>query len=118
MRVGGYSIAERRASKLFTRHRRLIARLLSLALLAAQLGAAAHAYTHLNGRESGSAPGPTQLCGTCALFAPLQAGACGSAQLAPDLAPLAGPELPDFSVPVLYCTPHPAFRSRAPPSLL
>jgi hypothetical protein len=63
---------------LIRRNRRLIVQLLSLAFLFAQLGMAVHASTHLKADSHGT---PTQVCGQCASFAPLQNMVGGSAPI-------------------------------------
>jgi hypothetical protein len=58
----------RGGSCLIRRNRKLIVQWLSLAFLFAQLGMAVHASTHLRDTHGT----PTQVCGQCASFAPLQ----------------------------------------------
>lgn len=95
----------------------LIARLLSLALLCAQLGAQAHAYSHFAFDPHG-APTTTQLCGTCLSITPL----CGAVGAAPPALPAdlraARRVAPAESVVPPDRFHHPAFRSRAPPAVL
>ena len=71
--MGGYCVP---SGGSLIRNRRLIVQLLSLAFLFAQLGMAVHASTHLKAEPHGA---PTQLCGQCASFAPLQNMAGGGA---------------------------------------
>lgn len=88
---------------------------LSLALLFAQLGRVVHASSHLNA-DPHATPTPSQLCGECAFFAPMQnmVGGAPTAVLAvhvshdraADCAEVVGDTPRAFS----------AFRSRAPPS--
>jgi len=100
-----------------SKRRRLIVHLLSLALLIAQLGVEAHAYSHLKS-DPDSLPGTTnQLCAQCASSAPLLSMASSSACIrvpfesqAEGIAPASiGTDVRPLS--------HPAFRSRAPPRL-
>jgi|GEM_PF-1387726 hypothetical protein len=116
--VGGYFRGPEGC--LLRSRRRLIVHLLSLALLLAQLGMQAHAYSHLKSDPDGDGlPGTTtQLCGQCASSAPLLSMASGSLCIrVPHVSQVDGiaPTSVDSTVPRL---PHPAFRSRAPPHLL
>ncbi|MGH8249783.1 MAG: hypothetical protein ACREVI_03635 [Steroidobacteraceae bacterium] len=95
----------------------LIARLLSLALLFGQLGAEAHAYSHLSGDSQGL-PETTQLCRACLSFAPLQGVVGGSATVSISHACMAETFVRLDASPVPRSPAHPAFRSRAPPILL
>ena len=100
-----------------TRRSSLIARVLSLALLIGQMGAAAHAYSHVADDPQGL-PETTQGCRTCHSFAPLLSAVGGSPSVL-----LVAPCATDDFVPVnaaqVPASPHhPAFRSRAPPVLL
>jgi len=94
----------------------LIARALSLALLLAQLGAQAHAYTHLASDTHGAPT--TQLCGACLSIAPLQGAVGPSPLILPTDLRGAGHAVPAASVARPCRPPAPAFRSRAPPVLL
>ncbi|MBV6416951.1 MAG: hypothetical protein CMLOHMNK_01569 [Steroidobacteraceae bacterium] len=95
----------------------LITRLLSLALLCAQLGAQAHAYSHF-GSDPHGAPATTQLCSACLSITPL-CGAVGPAPLAlPVDLRTAQIVVPAESVAPADRFHHPAFRSRAPPAVL
>jgi len=90
--------------------------MLSLALLLAQLGAEAHAYTHL-ANDAHGAPA-AQLCGVCLSTAPLQGAVGPSPLILPtDLREAEHAGLAD-SVALPCRPPTPAFRSRAPPALL
>jgi hypothetical protein len=96
-----------------------IALLTAIALLIAQLGAQAHAYSHLH---AGPAHGAQQQdfhtgqCFDCLSFAPLLAGAGTPSQVLP-VAPQGVVAAPDATVPTLITVaPTHAFRSRAPPS--
>ena len=100
-----------------SRHRqRLIARLLALALLVAQFGAEAHAYSHL-AKDTDGAPNSTQYCTKCLSYAPVTIAAGGMPHVVliaqfdvePALAAAAA------SLPTL--SPRPAFQPRAPPQL-
>ena len=88
---------------------------LSLALLFAQLGMVVHASSHLNA-DPHATPTPSQLCGECASFSPMQNMVGGALTLvlavnvSHDLAPDCAEAV---SVPHLAFS---AFRSRAPPS--
>lgn len=100
-----------------TRRFRLIARVLSLALLFGQLGAEAHAYSHLSDDSKGL-PGTSQSCRACLSFAPVQAAVGGSPAVlavAPCAVELFTP-LDEILVP--DGPSHRAFQSRAPPVLL
>jgi len=102
---------------LSSRRLNLIARLLSLALLVGQLGAEAHAYSHLSD-DTDSLPNTTQNCRACLSGAPLQS-VVGSS---PPTLILARCEaetfLPQVAVDVPRSPAHRAFQSRAPPALL
>jgi len=102
---------------LFRSSRRLIVQLLSLALLIAQLGMQAHAYSHLKSDADGLPGQPTQLCGQCASSAPLlsmaSSSSCIRVPYAPQLADIAPASIGTEVRPL----PHPPFRSRAPPRL-
>jgi hypothetical protein len=100
------------------RHRTtMIARMLSLALLLAQLGAEAHAISHLDDDPHGI-PNAAQSCRACLSFAPV-VGAVGNTQAALRIEPAdAQPVVSTYASPVTSHRPHPAFRSRAPPALL
>jgi hypothetical protein len=95
----------------------VIASVLSLALLIGQLGAEAHAYSHLSDDSKGL-PGTSQSCRACLSFAPVQA-AVGGSSAAFVVAPCAG-EL--YVLPEEILVPNSpsrrAFQSRAPPVLL
>jgi hypothetical protein len=99
------------------RHFRLIARALSLALLIGQMGAAAHAYSHV-ADDSQGLPDTTQSCRTCHSFAPLLS-AVGGSQSVLMVAPCAVEAFVPVNTTLVPDSPHhPAFRSRAPPALL
>ena len=101
-----------------SRHRqRLIARLLALALLVAQFGAEAHAYSHLAKDPDGS-PTSSQYCTKCLSYAPVTIAAGGMLPAILIDQPIAEPALPvaTFSIPNL--SPRPSYQSRAPPKPL
>ena len=105
------------ALALSTRPFRLIARVLSLALLIGQMGATAHAYSHVADDPQGL-PETTQGCRSCHSFAPLLSAVGGSQSLLL-VAPCAVDVfIPASSMLVPDSPHHPAFRSRAPPVLL
>jgi hypothetical protein len=96
---------------------RRIALMMAMALLIAQFGAQAHAYSHIHAGtsypEQQSSHGT--LCTDCLSFAPLLTAAGGSAAL-PVLEPQGVGAAPSATVASLF--PHPfanAYRSRAPP---
>jgi hypothetical protein len=97
--------------------RRLIVHLLSLALLIAQLGMAAHAYSHLKSDPDGLPGTTTQLCGQCASSAPLLSMASSSSCIRVPYEPHAAGIAPASIGIDVRPLPHPAFRSRAPPRL-
>ena len=102
---------------LSTRRFGLVVRLLSVALLVGQIGAAAHAYSHLSDDTKGR-PDTTQICGACMSFAPLASAASGStAALHIDHC---GSEaaVPAVDAAIALDPHYPAFRSRAPPAIL
>jgi hypothetical protein len=100
---------------LFRSSRRLIVQLLSLALLIAQLGMQAHAYSHLRS-DADSLPGqPTQLCAQCASLAPLLSMASNSSCIRIPYAPQPAGIAPQSIGTHVLPLPHPLFRSRAPP---
>lgn len=102
---------------LSSRRLSLIARLLSLALLLGQLGAEAHAYSHLLDDTDGL-PSTTQNCRACLSNAPLLS-AVGSSPFAFVVARLEGEAwYPSGSIADPQCPTHRAFNSRAPPALL
>jgi hypothetical protein len=94
----------------------VIARVLALALLLAQLGAEAHAYKHV-ANDTHGAP-MAQLCGACLSIAPLLGAVGASPLILPAFQPAAECAVPADSVALPYRPPAPAFRSRAPPVLL
>lgn len=88
-----------------------------MALLVGQLGAEAHAYSHLSDDSKGL-PGTSQSCRACLSFAPVQAAVGGSPAVlvvAPCAAEFSAP-LDEILVP--NSPSHRAFQSRAPPVLL
>ena len=102
---------------LSSRRLSLIARLLSLALLLGQLGAEAHAYSHLLDDADGL-PSTTQNCRACLSGAPLLS-AVGSSPTSFVVARCeADSFLPPDTVVVARGPAHRAFQSRAPPAIL
>ena len=102
---------------LFTRRFKLIARILSLALLIGQMGAAAHAYSHLADDPQGL-PETTQGCRTCHSFAPLLSTVGGPQSVLLVSPCVAESFVPADATPISFNPHYPAFRSRAPPELL
>ena len=96
---------------------RLLARLLPLALLVAQFGAEAHAFSHLRPDPDGI-PSSTQSCATCLSFAPVTGGV--GAATAPAISDpcLVGLESLAPADSFVSQSPLSAYQSRAPPSLL
>ncbi|HEU5134747.1 MAG TPA: hypothetical protein VFU13_06350 [Steroidobacteraceae bacterium] len=97
------------------RNRRWFAHVLSLALLFAQLGMVVHASSHYKA-DPHATPTPSQLCGECASFAPMQnmAGGAPTVVLAVQVSHDRAADVAAFvSVPHRAFS---AFRSRAPPS--
>jgi hypothetical protein len=91
--------------------------LLSLALLFGQLGAEAHAYSHLSDKPDGL-PGSTQSCRACLSFAPLT-NAVGGSPCAFTIQPQAVESFVAIDAIRIPDSPlHRAYRSRAPPTLL
>jgi hypothetical protein len=103
---------------LFRNRRRLIAHVLSLVLLIAQLGMQAHAFSHLKSDPDGLPGTTTQLCGQCASSAPLLSMASNSLCIRVPYQPQTVGIAPASIDTALLPLPHPAFRSRAPPHLL
>lgn len=117
VRIGGYSTGLPEIRVLIRRRLKLIARVLSLALLVGQFGAEAHAYSHL-ADDSKGLPGASQSCRACLSFAPVQAAVGGSPAvlvMAPCVAESFAP-LDEILVP--DSPSRRAFQSRAPPVLL
>jgi hypothetical protein len=97
---------------------------MAMALLIAQLGAMAHAYSHdaqLGAMSAGNtlggqpSPGSHDFCSDCLNFAPLLS-VCGASMPLPCILPPGQSPAPltAHRSRVEYC-PHLAFRSRAPP---
>jgi hypothetical protein len=86
-------------------------------LLIGQMGAAAHAYSHLTDDPHGL-PDTAQGCRTCHSFAPLLS-AVGGSQSTLLVAPCAADDVAAADPgPIARNPRYPAFRSRAPPVLL
>lgn len=93
--------------------------LLGLALLVAQAGAQAHAYSHLQGTSTKSDLGAAgQLCRECLSFAPvaMPGGTPQAVEFTIAVAQIECPALP-YALPVKQ-TSVAYYRSRAPPGLL
>jgi hypothetical protein len=99
---------------LIRRNRRLIVQLLSLAFLFAQLGMAVHASTHVKADPHGT---PTQLCGHCLSFAPLQNMVGGGATVILPVVVSHDHVSVDEATSVASCGTASSFRPRAPPHL-
>lgn len=100
-----------------TRRSSLVAHLLAIALLAGQVGAVAHASSHLT-NDPNDTPHTAQVCLACQSFAPLTA-AVGSSPGAMQLDPCAEAVIASgHSTQVPDGPAHRAYRSRAPPVLL
>jgi hypothetical protein len=95
------------------RNRRLIVQLLSLAFLFAQLGMAVHASTHLKADSHGA---PTQLCGHCLSFAPLQNMVGGGTLVVLPVAVSHDHVIAAKATSFAPCGRCASFRSRAPPA--
>jgi hypothetical protein len=107
---GGYCRSRRPC--LIRRNRKLIVHWLSLAFLFAQLGMAVHASTHLKAEPHGT---PTQVCGQCASFAPLQNMAGGGATVILPVTFVHDHVTAGDSTSVAPQGTSASFRSRAPP---
>lgn len=94
-----------------------IARVLAVALLIGQMGAAVHAFSHQADDPQGI-PDTTQSCRTCHSFAPLLIAVAGSQTAALVIPHAADRFAPVAGTPTTLNPHHPAFRSRAPPVLL
>jgi hypothetical protein len=95
-----------------------IALMMAMALLIAQFGAQAHAYSHLRADSAATdqLDSHGKLCSDCLAFAPLLATA-GSPSHLFAMAPQGVVAAPGVAVASLITRfPTPAFRSRAPPS--
>ncbi|HEU0224498.1 MAG TPA: hypothetical protein VFR29_03620, partial [Steroidobacteraceae bacterium] len=105
------------AQVLSTRRLGNLVRFLSVALLVGQVGAAAHAYSHLSD-DAKSRPDTSQLCGACMSFAPL-ASAVGGSTTALQIDHCGSEVAVPAANAAIALDPHyPAFRSRAPPAIL
>jgi len=101
-----------------THHRlSVIARVLSLALLIGQLGAEAHAYSHLVDDPHGL-PDTAQSCRACLSFAPLLSAVGGSHSVLVLNQGVTGTCVPIAEVLIPHSPSHRAFQSRAPPAPL
>jgi len=96
-----------------------IALMMAMALLIAQFGAQAHAYSHLHAGASstGQLDSHGRLCSECLSFAPLLATA-GSPSHQIAIAPQGVAAAPsDVVASLIASAPTLSFRSRAPPSI-
>ncbi len=91
--------------------------MLALALLVAQFGAEAHAYSHL-AKDPLGAPNSLQSCTKCLSFAPVTMAVGGTPYLVLTERCIAEPALPAVTISILGRFPFPAFQPRAPPQLL
>jgi len=98
------------------RHR-LIARVLALALLVAQFGAEAHAYSHL-AKDPHGVPSSLQGCTKCLSFTPVTIAVGGTPFVVLTDRCDTEPALPVATVSIPDRSPFPAFQPRAPPYLL
>jgi hypothetical protein len=105
------------AGTLFRNRHYLLVHLLALALLFAQLGVQAHAYSHLAPDPHGI-PNTVQSCGLCVSSAPLLSvvGNPDGLHIAPPCE--SSSVAPIVTVPIVSGLSCPAFRSRAPPHVL
>jgi hypothetical protein len=92
----------------------------AIALLIAQLGAMAHAYSHVPDIRPAAAlqsSGAYDFCSDCLSFAPLLSAAGAPAALPRIAPPALSPRLQAEPRSLVDSRPRLAFRSRAPPSL-
>jgi hypothetical protein len=105
-------------TKLNPRSTLRVALLAALALLVAQFGAQAHAYSHIrsDSHASDQLDDHGRLCSECSAFAPLLSTA-GSPSYLVAISPQGVVAAPAVTAASLISErPTPAFRSRAPPS--
>jgi hypothetical protein len=105
--------------KLSKKYHLRIALMMAMALLIAQFGAQAHAYSHLQAspHSTEQLDSHGRLCSECLSFAPLLATAGSPAHLSA-IAPQGVVTAPSAAVASLIArSPIPSFRSRAPPSI-
>ena len=105
------------AHVLSTRRFGLAVRFLSVALLVGQVGAAAHAYSHLSDGAK-HRPDTTQICGACMSFAPLASAVGGSTATLQFDHCGSDAAVPAANAAIALDPHYPAFRSRAPPAIL
>ena len=91
--------------------------MLALALLVAQFGAEAHAYSHL-AKDPDSAPNSLQGCTKCLSFAPVTMAVGGTPYVVLVDNCMTEPALPVVTASIPDRFPFPAFQPRAPPRLL
>ncbi len=96
---------------------RLMGRMLALALLVAQFGAEVHLYSHPLA-DPADLLGAARSCGTCLASSQLQHAVGAPPPPVPARSIAWTAVVPEFSAPVFYQAPFPAFRSRAPPALV
>jgi hypothetical protein len=112
---GGRILVHRIEVLTLSRHRqRLVARLLALALLVAQFGAEAHAYSHLAKDPDGTASS-SQYCTKCLSYAPVTIAAGGMPQAVLIDQPASEPALAAATASIPSLTPRSSYQSRAPP---
>jgi hypothetical protein len=87
---------------------------LSLALLFAQLGMVVHASSHFDS-DPHTTPSPSQLCGECASFTPMQNMVGGASMVVFAVHVSHDPALDHAVVASVPHCAFSAFRSRAPP---
>ena len=91
--------------------------MLALALLAAQFGAEAHAYSHL-AKDPDSLPNSTQYCAKCLSFAPVTAAAGGMPHAVMILQPESDFPIATATAADPTSSPCSSYQSRAPPQFL
>ena len=94
-----------------------MARVLALALLVAQFGAEAHAYSHL-AKDPDSVPSSTQYCAKCLSFAPVTVAAGGMPHVVLIDPIESEPALAAATAVIPARSPCPSYQSRAPPKSL
>lgn len=99
---------------LIRRQRRLLAHVLSFALLFAQLGLSVHASTHLKSDLHG-APTSGHICGECTSFSPLQNMASAAAVVILPATVVHDHALRSDAAAAVPARAFIGFRSRAPP---
>jgi len=111
-------IVHRPEAPTLQRHpQRLIARFLALALLVAQFGAEAHAYSHL-AKDPDGAPNATQYCTKCLSFAHVTIAASGAPHAVPNIRTEPEAPLTAATAPLPARSPCSSYQPRAPPQFL